>query len=56
LQLDHFSFAIKDTFFQRYLVYDTYWTGTGSPVFFYTGNEGDIVLFYNNTVSFYHYK
>jgi len=50
-QLDHFSFTGKDTFRQRYLVYNNYWKGTGSPIFFYTGNEGDIVWFYNNTVS-----
>jgi len=52
-QLDHFSFTVKDTFRQRYLVYDNYWKGTGSPIFFYTGNEGDIVWFYNNTVSMF---
>jgi len=51
LQVDHFSFTVKNTFRQRYLMLSSYWKGNGSPIFFYTGNEGDIGLFYNNTVS-----
>ncbi|EFA80247.1 peptidase S28 family protein [Heterostelium album PN500] len=52
--LDHFNFYNKGSFPQRYLVSDTYWTRpTGpiceSPVLFYTGNEGDIVWFYENS-------
>eukprot|EP01104_Vermistella_antarctica_P006367 TRINITY_DN17070_c0_g1_i1.p1 TRINITY_DN17070_c0_g1~~TRINITY_DN17070_c0_g1_i1.p1 ORF type:complete len:512 (+),score=105.80 TRINITY_DN17070_c0_g1_i1:41-1537(+) len=47
--LDHFSFSSKNTTYQqRYLVCDTYYQ-SGGPIFFYTGNEGDIVNFYNNT-------
>ena len=45
--LDHFNYNnltgnIK--FSQRYLVADQYWSGAaaGGPIFFYTGNEGDI--------------
>ncbi|XP_028135352.1 lysosomal Pro-X carboxypeptidase [Diabrotica virgifera virgifera] len=46
--LDHFSFA-QDTKFQlRYLINDTYHEDRG-PIFFYTGNEGDIKNFAKNT-------
>eukprot|EP01133_Synstelium_polycarpum_P015464 gene15464-18351_t len=54
--LDHFNFANHRTFMQRYLVSDAYWTKPApgsqtctSPVLFYTGNEGDIVWFYENS-------
>lgn len=33
----------------RYLVNDTYAKGSKSPILFYTGNEGDIELFAQNT-------
>ncbi|KAJ8941434.1 hypothetical protein NQ318_016066 [Aromia moschata] len=46
--LDHFSFANNLTFKLRYLVNDTYHVERG-PIFFYTGNEGDINLFAQNT-------
>ncbi|XP_066919174.1 lysosomal Pro-X carboxypeptidase-like [Clytia hemisphaerica] len=47
--LDHFNFLTTDRqFSQRYLVSDTYYK-PGGPVFFYTGNEGDIAWFCNNT-------
>jgi len=36
------------TYQQRYLVNDT-WYKPGGPIFFYTGNEGDITLFAANT-------
>jgi len=52
--VDHFSFANNDTFNMRYLINDTFWK-PGRPIFFYTGNEGDIELFCNNTVSYYYY-
>ena len=37
------------TFKQRYLVNSDSYKGGRSPIFFYTGNEGDIVLFAANT-------
>jgi len=50
--LDHFNY--KDTkpvtFKQRVLVCDQFWDKSpDSPMFFYTGNEGDIEMFYSNT-------
>ncbi|KAI9562235.1 hypothetical protein GHT06_013200 [Daphnia sinensis] len=48
-QVDHFSFANQDTYAQRYLVNSTYWKRGGGPIFFYTGNEGDIEWFAQNT-------
>lgn len=51
-QLDHFTFTTNATFKLRYLVNDTYWSAkSNAPIFFYTGNEGDIALFAQNTVS-----
>jgi len=47
--LDHFDYNTKPLYFsQRYLVSDLYWDGKG-PILFYTGNEGDITSFWNNT-------
>lgn len=51
LQIDHFGFLEDGTFKQRYLVNDKHWQQPGGPVFFYTGNEGDITWFCNNTVT-----
>ena len=49
-QLDHFNFQTNRTFLQRYLIARKNWK-VGGPIFFYTGNEGDITWFANNTVS-----
>lgn len=46
--IDHFSFTNNDTFKLKYLVNDSYWNNDG-PIFFYTGNEGDIDKFAQNT-------
>ncbi|XP_002530520.2 lysosomal Pro-X carboxypeptidase [Ricinus communis] len=51
--LDHFNFNPKSyqTFQQRYLINDTYWAGpkNNAPIFMYTGNEGEIEWFAQNT-------
>ncbi|XP_053616973.1 lysosomal Pro-X carboxypeptidase isoform X2 [Plodia interpunctella] len=43
--LDHFSFQRNETFKIKYLVNDTYWDRSRGPIFFYTGNEGQIEQF-----------
>ncbi|BET02524.1 Lysosomal Pro-X [Nesidiocoris tenuis] len=50
-KLDHFSFTSNATFPLRYLINDTYWnpSSTVAPIFFYTGNEGDITMFAENS-------
>ncbi|XP_014813850.1 PREDICTED: lysosomal Pro-X carboxypeptidase [Calidris pugnax] len=48
-QIDHFGFDENLTFQQRYLVADQYWKKDNGPILFYTGNEGDITWFCNNT-------
>ncbi len=49
--LDHFNASDQRSFQQRYLVYDKEWLITRKgPIMLYTGNEGDIVWFCNNTV------
>ncbi|KAK7284826.1 hypothetical protein RJT34_19579 [Clitoria ternatea] len=51
--LDHFNFNPQsyETFQQRYLINDTYWGGAKkkAPIFVYTGNEGNIEWFTQNT-------
>ncbi|XP_011863698.1 PREDICTED: lysosomal Pro-X carboxypeptidase [Vollenhovia emeryi] len=49
VRVDHFSFAVQDTFKLRYLVNDTWRKTENAPIFFYTGNEGDIEVFAENT-------
>nr|XP_022920988.1 lysosomal Pro-X carboxypeptidase [Onthophagus taurus] len=46
--IDHFSFVKNDVYKMRYLVNDSYWQ-SGGPIFFYTGNEGPIDVFAQNT-------
>ncbi|XP_061538608.1 lysosomal Pro-X carboxypeptidase [Phycodurus eques] len=48
-KIDHFGFVEDGTFKQRYLVADKQWRSPGGPILFYTGNEGDITWFCNNT-------
>ncbi|GAB6029669.1 hypothetical protein CHUAL_005401 [Chamberlinius hualienensis] len=48
-KVDHFSFANGDTFQQKYLINDTWWEGNNGPIFFYTGNEGSVGMFAQNT-------
>lgn len=47
--LDHFNFVDNRTFSLRYLINETYVQDEKSPILFYTGNEGDIELFAENT-------
>ncbi|XP_072947836.1 lysosomal Pro-X carboxypeptidase-like [Epargyreus clarus] len=46
--LDHFGYQRNETFHIKYLVNDDYWLRDG-PIFFYTGNEGQIELFAKHT-------
>lgn len=51
--LDHFNYNPQSyqKFQQRYLINDTFWGGAKKnyPIFVYTGNEGDIEWFAQNT-------
>ncbi|KAI3471783.1 hypothetical protein Pfo_028436 [Paulownia fortunei] len=51
--IDHFNYnpLSYQTFQQRYLINDKYWGGAkkNSPIFVYTGNEGDVEWFAQNT-------
>ncbi|XP_053417134.1 lysosomal Pro-X carboxypeptidase isoform X2 [Nycticebus coucang] len=48
-KIDHFGFNSVKTFNQRYLIANEYWKKDGGSILFYTGNEGDIIWFCNNT-------
>lgn len=49
--VDQFNYVAfgNQTYKQRYLVNDQWWLKGKGPIFFYTGNEGSIVSFWNNT-------
>ncbi|KAL4433268.1 hypothetical protein ABPG77_003316 [Micractinium sp. CCAP 211/92] len=47
-RLDHFSEANPTEFQQRYFVCDRHWRA-GGAIFFYIGNEADVLLYLNNT-------
>ncbi|XP_022117650.1 lysosomal Pro-X carboxypeptidase [Pieris rapae] len=47
--LDHFGFQRNETFNIKYLVNDEHWDSSSGPIFFYTGNEGQIELFAKHT-------
>ncbi|KAH7671869.1 Lysosomal Pro-Xaa carboxypeptidase protein [Dioscorea alata] len=49
--LDHFTFTPNSSklFSQKYLLNSTFWPSSSSPIFVYTGNEGDIEWFTSNT-------
>lgn len=49
LQVDHFSFSTSTKFKQRIIVSLDHWNEKDGVIFFYTGNEGDILMFANNT-------
>ena len=50
-KIDHYDYKVNNTgtYKQRYLVNSDSYKGGSSPIFFYTGNEGDIVIFAANT-------
>eukprot|EP00033_Pygsuia_biforma_P000469 GCRY01000555.1.p1 GENE.GCRY01000555.1~~GCRY01000555.1.p1 ORF type:complete len:498 (-),score=114.63 GCRY01000555.1:77-1513(-) len=48
-RVDHFNFENVDVFSERYLISDKHWKNKEGPLFFYTGNEGDIEMFAENT-------
>ncbi|CAK1544360.1 unnamed protein product [Leptosia nina] len=47
--LDHFGFQRNETFNIKYLENDENWDRGSGPIFFYTGNEGQIELFAKHT-------
>ncbi|RVE54520.1 hypothetical protein evm_001005 [Chilo suppressalis] len=47
--LDHFGFQRTETFQLKYLVNEDFWDRGSGPIFFYTGNEGQIEVFAQHT-------
>jgi len=51
-ELDHFNFNSDQTFFMRFIYDDQYWKADDEsvgPVFIYTGNEGPLEGYWDNT-------
>nr|CDS33314.1 Lysosomal Pro X carboxypeptidase [Hymenolepis microstoma] len=48
-KISHFDFVFHPLTYKQRFVYDDQWYKPGGPVFFYCGNEGDIMSFWNNT-------
>ncbi|XP_074649830.1 lysosomal Pro-X carboxypeptidase-like isoform X2 [Tubulanus polymorphus] len=49
MKVDHFGWSNQHRFKLRYLIADQFWDVGHGPIFFYTGNEGPIDTFCNNT-------
>jgi len=55
VKVDHYNNEVNGTvnanttFPLRYLVNDQYYDPSQGPILMYTGNEGDIYAFYNNS-------
>ncbi|XP_071496177.1 dipeptidyl peptidase 2-like [Diadema antillarum] len=49
--VDHFNSESygQQTFRQRYFLTENYWNKGSGPIFFYTGNEGPLEAFFDNT-------
>ncbi|XP_047985262.1 lysosomal Pro-X carboxypeptidase [Leguminivora glycinivorella] len=47
--LDHFGYQRTEVFKIKYLVNEEHWDRDGGPIFFYTGNEGQIEVFAKHT-------
>ncbi|KAM3960893.1 lysosomal Pro-X carboxypeptidase [Aphomia sociella] len=47
--LDHFGYQRNETFKIKYLENEDYWDKASGPIFFYTGNEGQIEVFAQHT-------
>jgi hypothetical protein len=48
-RVDHFNGSNWDTYEMRYLINAQYYNASQGPILFYTGNEGGIWAFYNNS-------
>ncbi|CAL1299415.1 unnamed protein product [Larinioides sclopetarius] len=48
-KVDHFGFGIDKTYEQRYFANYKYYNPENGSIFLYTGNEGEIEMFVNNT-------
>lgn len=47
--IDHFNYKYNTTYYERYLISEVYWEH-GEVLFLYTGNEGPIEAFYDNSL------